>query len=377
LRALSREYRVHLAAFVDDPSDWAHEEVLKEICASLLLLPLHPAKAKIRSLAGLLTGEPLSLPYYRDSRLSRWLRNLHGRTDIENVFVYSSAMAQYATGSDWSNARRVIDFVDVDSDKWRQYAQQMSGPMRWIYAREARRLESYDKGISRLFDASVFVSRAEAEWFCELLEDGRQEVTFAHNGVDTCYFDPGLNYQSPFPNGVRALVFTGAMDYWANAEAVSWFAKTVWPKVVEKVPSAVFYIVGSRPREDVKALSSQSVTVTGRVPDVRPYLRYASGVVAPMRIARGIQNKVLEGMAMARTVLVSSRGLEGITAGDGVEVVIADKAEAFSARIIDLLINGEPDLGAAARRLVCRDYAWEGSEKRLLELVEGRSAGDP
>jgi sugar transferase (PEP-CTERM/EpsH1 system associated) len=313
----------------------------------------------------------LSLPYYRDRRLHTWLRRLRAETRIARVLVYSSAMAQYVEGADWDGARRVIDFVDVDSDKWRQYASQMKAPMRWVYARESQRLEVFDRRIARSFDASLFVSAAEAGWFRALIDKGSEKVVHVNNGVDTKYFDPALDYSSPFADGAPSAVFTGAMDYWANADAVSWFCAQVWPLVLKVVPKAVFYIVGSRPGDKVQSLASQGVVVTGRVPDVRPYLRFAEAVVAPMRIARGIQNKVLEGMAMARPVVVSSRGLEGISAEEGKEILVADDAESFAEHVIGLLRRPHPRLGAAARDLVRRDYAWEASARRLLRVVEG------
>lgn len=371
LRALSGDYRVHLAAFVDDPADWAYREEVEAMCASCLLVPLNPLAAKLRSLRGLVTGEALSLPYYRDARVTRWLRALDARFDISYVFVYSSAMAQYALAQAFSGARRVIDFVDVDSDKWRQYAQGMSGPMGWVYAREADRLESFDLDVAHRFDASLFVSPAEADWFRDRLGSGGERVTYVNNGVDASYFDPGLECQTPYPAASPAVVFTGAMDYWANADAVTWFCREVWPLIRADLPRAVFYIVGSRPTPSVQALASDDVVVTGRVPDVRPFLSHAAAVVAPMRIARGIQNKVLEGMAMARPVIVSTKGVEGIPAQDRRDLLIAEGPEDFAGQVLKVLRTGAPGLGAAAREFVRRDYAWEDNGKRLLELVAG------
>lgn len=371
LRALSRSYRVHLAAFVDDVADWQHRESVEALCATCLLVPLRPERAKIRSLSGLLTGRPLSLPYYGDGRIRSWLKDLRERLAPARVFVYSSAMAQYAAGSDWSGARRVIDFVDVDADKWRQYAQGMCGPLRWLYGREAQRLAAFDQGLARTFDLSIFVSSTEAAYFRASLGGSEGRVTHVTNGVDSRFFDPTLEFAAPYRKGSRVVVFTGAMDYWANVDAVSWFCDQVWPRVRERVRGAAFYIVGSRPARTVEALASEDVVVTGRVPDVRPYLRHASAVVAPMRIARGIQNKVLEGMAMGRPVLVTSKGLEGIEAKEGQEVLVADDAEDFAESLIRVLSDGDAGVGAAARALVCREFAWEASTRRFLQLVEG------
>jgi sugar transferase (PEP-CTERM/EpsH1 system associated) len=377
LLALAESFRVHLAAFVDDPADWDHRERLEALCASCLLLPLKPALGKARSFSGLMTGEPLSLPYYRDRRLTRWLGWTWRTHDIGHVVVYSSAMAQYVAGPPFDQVRRVIDFVDADSDKWRQYAASRRPPMRWIYGREATRLESFDLAIARAFDVGLFVSPAEAAWFRDRLGRDGAHVTHVNNGVDSAYFDPRHGGQSPFPETERAVVFTGAMDYWANVDAVRWFAREVWPSVHHDEPRAAFYIVGSRPTAEVKALEADGIHVTGTVPDVRPYLAAAAVVVAPMRIARGVQNKVLEAMAMARPVIVTTKGLEGIAAEDGRDLLVADDVEDFARRVLEVLAGTHSGLGKASRRLVRRDYTWRASCIKFLGLVKGEEVPEP
>jgi len=376
LMALSASFRVHLAAFVDDPRDFAHRDLLTSLCESLALLPLRPLAGRLKSLVGLVTGEPLSIPYYRDARLRRWVAKTWRGHDIRHLLVYSSAMAQYVPRTRFSRARRVIDFVDVDSDKWRQYAQGRRGPMRWVYGREAERLAAFDRALARDFDLCLFVSAAEAAWFRDHGGAAGGNLDHVRNGVDSAYFDPAQGGPSPYAAGVRALVFTGAMDYWANQDAVTWFAREVLPRVRAERPEVVFHIVGSRPSAGVTALAGEGVRVTGRVPDVRPFLHHAAAVVAPMRIARGVQNKVLEAMAMARPVVVTSKGLEGIGAADGEELLVADDAGAFVRQLGRALGGGCPGMGAAARALVVRDYAWEDSRRRLVDLVKGTSAAD-
>jgi len=368
LRALADRFRVHLLAFVDDPADWQHRDTLEQLCATCRLLPLNPKAAKLRSLQGLLAGEPLTLPYYRDRRLRRALKRLRESTPITHVFVYSSAMAQYALDPAFDGARRVIDFVDVDSDKWRQYAERMQGIWRWVYSREARKLAIHDFAAARAFDAALFVSAAEAEAFRDQSGISGDGITHVSNGVDTVYFDPALEVQSPYERGVRAVVFTGAMDYWANIDAVTWFVREAWPRIRAEAPQAVLYIVGSRPTPEVTALASPDVRVTGRVADVRPYLQHAVAVVAPMRVARGIQNKVLEGMAMAKPVVVTPKGLEGIEADTGAEVLVADNARDFADAVLRAPTCRE--LGSAARLRVQRGYSWPANCDRLVDLVK-------
>ena len=138
LKHLARSYRVHLGAFVDDPGDWRYRDRIEQLCASTCLLPLHPAAAKLSSLGGLLSGTALSLSYFRDRRMQRWVNTMLERSEIQKVFVFSSPLAQYVLTATSPEMRRVIDFVDVDSDKWRQYAERKRWPFSWLYRREGR-----------------------------------------------------------------------------------------------------------------------------------------------------------------------------------------------------------------------------------------------
>ncbi len=359
LKHLARRYRVHLGAFVDDADDWAHAEAVRALAGGeVCLLPLTPRLATLRSLSGFLTGAPLTLPYYRDRRMRRWVDAMLAQRRIGRALVYSSAMAQYLMAR--GDVRRVIDFVDIDSDKWRQYADKKAWPVRWVYRREAARLLAYEHAVARRFDASAFVSEAEAALFRQLAPDCADKVSGLSNGVDTDYFSPERHYANPFPAAAAALVFTGAMDYWANIDAVTWFASEVFGAVRAQVPQACFCIVGARPTPAVKALAAiPGVTVTGAVPDVRPYLAHARLVVAPLRIARGIQNKVLEAMAMARPAVVSAEALEGIAAEVGVELALARDSEEFRRHCLALLRGQGGPSGAAARRRVVADFSWQ------------------
>jgi len=369
LKHLATRWRVHLGAFVDDPADWAHVEVLKGVCTDTCLRPLHPRSSKLRSLSGLLTGKALTLPYYYDSDLEHWVQ-AKLQSGVGAVVVYSSAMAQFVMAA--RNVRRVMDFVDIDSDKWRQYAPTKPWPMSWLYAREGRKLLAWERKVAQDFDASLFVSEAEARDFRLLAPESARKVGHFNNGVDTEYFSPDHEFETPFTVGEAALVFTGAMDYWPNIEAVTWFAQEVMPRIGNAVPQARFYIVGSRPTPAVQALAGPSVVVTGRVPDVRPYLAHAASAVAPLRIARGIQNKVLEAMAMGKAVVATPQALEGIDAQPGRELLVAEDAQAQADMVLRLLqdVALASELGSAARRRVAEDYTWAPNLARLEALLE-------
>lgn len=369
LKHLAKDYRVHLATFVDDPADWQHVPHVEAMCASSHFAGLNPALARVRSLGALVKGRSLSLDYYRDATLQRWVDQTVAAHGIERILVFSSAMAQYAENH--PGARRVVDFCDVDSDKWRQYAEKKAWPVSWLYRHEANQLLSYERRVAREYDASLFVSAPEAELFRSLAPESIGKIGFFNNGVDTEYFSPELGHANPYQPGERAIVFTGAMDYWPNVDAVQWFASAIFPALRARHGDLRFYIVGARPTAAVQALAQhEGVTVTGTVPDVRPYIAHAKVAVAPLRVARGIQNKVLEAMAMATPVVVSPQALEGIDAVPGTELVLAEDAADFVEAVSALLCVPEHGIGKAARARVERQYSWPSNLACIGERLE-------
>ena len=376
LKQLTRNYRVHLGTFIDDPEDWRHARTVQALCGETCFIRLRPLAAKIRSLTALARGEPLTLLYYRSRPLRTWVDELMARGTVQRVFVFSSSMAQYVEGARGFEMRRVLDFVDMDSDKWRQYASTRPWPMSWLYRREARTLLQYERRCAREFEGSVFVSDAEARLFCAQAPGDSARVGFVENGVDTDFFSPARQYPSPYEINDFPIVFTGAMDYWANVDAVSWFASDVFPQVRAAMPRAVFYIVGARPTGVVRRLAArEGVYVTGTVPDVRPYIAHARVAVAPLRIARGVQNKVLEAMAMARPVLATAQATDGLRLDGTLRAMVCDDAGSLVARVTKFLAEGDTeDFGARGREWVLRHYSWETNLARIGQLLEDESS---
>ena len=259
--------------------------------------------------------------------------------------------------------RRFVDFVDLDSAKWGDYARTRRWPVSAVYAREARRLLCFEKEAASRAEAVIFVTDEEAKLFREVAPESAGRVMTIRNGVDSEYFSPAHDFESPFAPGERAIVFTGAMDYWPNVDAVVWFARDVLPEIRRRDPAARFYVVGMNPDAAVRALGNEPATVvTGRVSDVRPYLKHARVVVAPLRVARGIQNKVLEAMAMAKPTVVTPAAAAALSARPGIELEVADDAHAFAAKVLESMdpVRGER-MGVLARSRVLADYAWPAS----------------
>jgi sugar transferase (PEP-CTERM/EpsH1 system associated) len=369
LKHLAQRYQVHLGTFIDDPDDWQYVDAVKKLCGETCFVRLDNRLARLGSATALLRNRPLSLDYYRSRTLSDWITRLHRKLPVSRALVFSSPMAQFVLPQRY--ARRVIDFVDVDSAKWTEYADQKTWPMSQVYAREGRQLLRYEREVARDFDASLFVSSQEAALFAGMAPDSAAKVGWFSNGVDSAYFSPHHDFDSPYPEGGPVMVFTGAMDYWPNIDAVQWFASEMLPAIRLRNPEARFYIVGARPSREVLALSVQpGVVVTGTVPDVRPYLSHARLAVAPLRIARGIQNKVLEAMAMAKPVIVTPQALEGITAEPGRDLMLGASAADF-ARLACAALDAPPvDMGRAARAQVEASYNWDSNIARVDALLE-------
>jgi sugar transferase (PEP-CTERM/EpsH1 system associated) len=260
---------------------------------------------------------------------------------------------------------RVLDLVDVDSEKWRAYAQDARAPMRQVWAREARTLLAFERRAAASFDRTLLVSEAEAAAFRRLAPDSAGRIDHVDNGVELSRFDPGLPSADPYSGQPPAIAFTGTMDYRPNVEAVSFFAREVMP-LLRAEREVGFHIVGASPSAAVRELASlPGVHVAGPVPDMRPYIAHAAVCVAPLRIARGIQNKVLEAMAMARPVVASPEAFEGVRAVAGRDLLVAEDAAKMARCVLEVLRGAHPGLGAAARAAVTANHDWSGTLRRL------------
>jgi sugar transferase (PEP-CTERM/EpsH1 system associated) len=370
LKYLAQEYRIHLGTFVDAEEDWQYVDEVKKICRDSYFAPLDGRTARLKSLRGILTGQALTLPYYFDRGLQEWVNEKLAFVPLKHALVFSSPMAQYLPTT--SNMTRVADLVDVDSDKWAQYAKSKAWPLSWIYRREAERLLAFERQVARNFDATVLVNEREAELFKHLAPESADRITHANNGVDTDYFNPGHALQNPYPADELALAFTGAMDYWPNVDAAEWFAHEVFAQVKSRFPQTRFYVVGARPDQRVKKLAElPGVVVTGSVADIRPYLAHAKLAVAPLRIARGTQNKVLEAMAMAKTVIASPEAAQGVAAEPDRELIVAKDAIEFVDRVSAYLDGTDIELiGKRARSRIVSDYSWQANLSRIGKLLQ-------
>lgn len=365
---LRRRFAVDVGCLVDDPADRRHVPAL---AAEVAHLEAHEvaggARAYLRALAHLRPGGTLTRGWFFHPALDAWVRKGLAAGRYEAVFVYSSAMAPYVMGHPRHPATqaRVLDLVDVDSAKFAAYARSGHPVLRPVHAREARTLLALERAAAKAFDHTLLASAEEVAHFISLAPNGAPEtrrVQALDNGVDAARFDPSAAYPNPFPEGAPAIVFTGAMGYRPNIEAVAWFAERVFPALRARTPAPGFHIVGANPAPAVRALSERAgVFVTGTVPDIRPYLAHAAVAVAPLQIARGIQNKVLEAMAMARPVVATTAAFEGVRALPGRDLIVADGPEEFAAAVSAVLDGAHPGLGEAGRAAMLAGHDWHAT----------------
>ena len=357
LKHLVKRHRVFLGTFLDDPDDLQHIERLRGMCAGLHVARIRLPWAKLRSLAGLVRHEALSVAYYRDRAFKNWVQEVVAGQKIATTVVFSSAMAQYAP----AGIPSLVDFVDVDSAKWAEYAGSHRWPLSWVYRREGERLLAFERGVAKVARRSFFVTQNEVDLFNFLAPECTPSVEAFCNGVDSEFFAPDAACANPFATGEQAVVFTGAMDYWPNVDGVGWFVSDILPILASRFPRLRVYLVGRSPVPAVLALASGQVVVTGTVPDVRPYLQYAAVVVAPLRVARGIQNKLLEAMAMSQPVVTvpSCARAIGATPGDGVfQAADAIQFAEATARLLDDSVSRQA-LGKQARLFVTQRFSWD------------------
>ncbi len=376
LRYFSERHRVHLGTFIDDPEDAQHEETVRKMCASAWFGKISKFTKGVRALGGLVRGEPLTAALYADPSLTRWVKRTWVMHNVQHTLVYSSGAARSIPHAYFADPRNrlVVDFCDVDAQKWEQYAATHKPPMKWIYAREAVKLIAYDRALAARTDAAIVCTKSEVAAFTRMAPEVQDKLRVVNIGLDRAAFAPDPERTNPFPAETMPIVFTGHMGYWPNIDAVQWFAAEVFPKIRLRVPSAQFWIVGTDPAPAVLALASDAIFVTGRVPDVRPYVQHAKLVVAPNRLGRGIANKALEAMAMARPLIVSpsiAMGLEQAVADE--DYLLGKDADSMAELAVRVLL--QPDIGEAiganARRRIESDFDWDRNLAKTERMLLG------
>jgi sugar transferase (PEP-CTERM/EpsH1 system associated) len=354
LSYLSRRMKLSLACLADEPVPESAVNALRQYCERIAVVRLGRWSRWLRALSGLLRRRAVTEEAFRSGTLKRILRCWVRETRFDVSLTSSSAMVQYLDLPELSEVPAVIDLVDVDSQKWLDYAATSAGPKAWLYRREGRRLRQLESALPTRARAVTFVSEAEAALYRTYCSPGR--VSVITNGVDVDYFRPSTSATEPL------CVFVGVLDYHPNVDGIHWFCREVWPLLRQQRPDLRLALVGRTPAPSVRRLAEvPGVEVVGQVPDVRPYVEQAAIAVVPLRIARGVQNKVLEALAMGKATVASPQALAGLKGSRELPVLEASAPIEWIAAITRLLSDKtfRQQLGAAGRRYVEENHRWE------------------
>lgn len=358
---------VRIGCFSEDSRDLPAARELEAKGIEIYAPQINRGLRKISCLRGLCNGSPLTLPFFSDRRLrgriDDWMRD----DPPDLIHVYSSSMAQYVLHH--QGPLRIMQFAELDADKWRQYAARRKGFARWVYAREARLLLELEARVARAFDVSLVVSEVERELFETVIPDVKPVVL--PNGVVVEHFHSAGEEN----RDAQTLIFTGVMDYEPNTEGLLWFVRECWPEIRREFRAAKLLVVGIRPIKKIRALDGEpGIEVTGRVPQTPPFFDRAALAIAPIHLARGIQNKVLEAMSMGLAVVASPQAAQGVV-GDAPGLLVRDGAAQTTDCVLELLRSPERarKLGEQAAEFVRREYRWQAMFDRLDSVVQSLS----
>ena len=382
LRHLAAEFDVHLATLCDEPVSADSTAALASLCRRVEIAPVMGPARWLRAAWSLASGGTATAGLFRSPRLAGVVKKWAGDIQFDAALVFCSSMLPYLEVPELESVRVVVDLVDVDSQKWFDYAELAAGPQRWLFQLEGRRLRKMERRAVDRAEAVTLVSEAEAGLFRRVCPNDK--TVAIPNGVDLDYFRPendGPQPWTPLPPADRTnLVFVGALDYRANIDGITWFVSEVWPLLRREMPELTLGLVGRNPAPAVQKLAATAgIRVYGTVPDVRPYVAAADLVIAPLRIARGIQNKVLEAMALGKAVVCSPAALEGIDATPQRDLLLAAAPMEWLAGVRRLLGDAElrQRIAQQGREHVQHEYSWNVALAALHGLLApSRSRGD-
>jgi sugar transferase (PEP-CTERM/EpsH1 system associated) len=363
LKRLSESYDIHLASLADQPIAYETWRQLHAHTTDLALVPTTPFAQRRRSIGSVIRGRTFTQgAFYAPGlhhAIGQWVREYR----FDAALAVCSSTAQYVRGL--NIPLKVLDLVDVDSRKWADFAASSTGLHRRIYSLESRRLEAYERELAADFHHVLLTTPAEAELYRRIAPSAA--ISIVCNGVDLNYFTPVVRPHQP------VAVFTGVMDYKPNVDGAKWLVEEVWPHVLAEVPEAKLQLVGRDPSPAIGRLAeAPGVELVGAVPDVRPYLADAGVCVAPLHIARGIQNKILEAMSMARPVITTTSAAAAVGAMNGRQLYAVDHPGSWACLLVRLLTDAQASqrMGAAARTFVAEHHAWDRCTQRLMQMMK-------
>jgi sugar transferase (PEP-CTERM/EpsH1 system associated) len=367
IRHLAVSHEVTVATLARTADELAAGQELHRYCHDLHVGRISKPAGWARFALYGMSAAPATFGYFYSPELARTVRRLLDTRGFDAIVVHCSSMGPYVAGH--RGCRKVMDFGDADSEKWLEYGRTSPFPLSQAFRLEGRKVRRYEAWLGKQFDAFSVNAPRERDVLAAYVHS---PINVIPNGVDLEYFEPARALgQGYVPNRI---VFTGNMSYRPNVDAVQHLVTAVLPRIRREIPDVQLCIVGMDPTPAVRRLADEDrVVVTGRVDDVRPFFDSAAVAVAPLRVARGLQNKVLEAMAMRVPVVASPAAFEGISAVAGRDLLVAAGPKAFSRAVVTLLRDpaARERYAAAGRTCVETNHNWSRLLQRLEDLVVG------
>lgn len=364
IRHLNTNHEVTVASMVRSEKESEQGAGLADYCCRMVMARVNEGIQSIRTVGRLFTSSPSSMGYFHSSYLAKRIERLLQETSYDLILVHCSSAAPYVAKA--RNIPKILDFGDMDSQKWMQLAQFRSFPVKLGYLLEGRKLMAWEMRLARQFTFCTTTTRVEEATLDSYQTGARTDCV--PNGVDAEYFAP-----TDEPYDDHTISFVGRMDYYPNRQCMVRFCNSVWPLLRERIPGIKLMIIGAEPAPEIRRLARlPGVTVTGSVPDVRPLARRSAAMVAPLEIARGTQNKILESLAMGVPVVCSRLALQGVNAHEGEDILVAETPQEHVAALTMLLSNRErrAALAAAGRAQVLECHNWAASMRRMDQVIE-------
>lgn len=357
-------HRVTVCSLVRSPDEAEEGRGIAAHCAAFEMGAVREPVQFARMVANLPLLTPSSMGYFYSADLQNRIRTLLSSQRFDLIFVHCSSVAQYV--EDVQGIPKILDFGDMDSQKWLEYANYKPWPLSWGYTLEGSKVLRAEKRLAAKFDLCTATTRAERETLDSYGTGARTD--WFPNGVDAAFFSP-----TDEPYDPETISFIGRMDYYPNQECMQRFCDQVWPLLLTRRPGMKLLIVGADPSPEMRRLGERpGVTVTGSVPDVRPFVRRSAAMVAPLAIARGTQNKILEAMAMGVPVVTSSMAAGGVDAVPGEHLQVADTPAQLADAVLNMVLDRaeRQRLSLNGRQRMLTNHDWAHSMKRLDAIID-------